>query len=255
MNSNRALFAIALAAVVAPLTTLAVRAQTPRVDPAAVQTLKRMTDYISRLQKFSVHTESTLEYWSDRGQRIDHDVAANLTLRRPNKIHAKRVGELVEQEFYYDGETLTFYLPSKRVYATKPAPGTIEELLDHTREELGLIIPVEDLVYSNALDIMMNDVTDATVVGKSVIGGVTCDHLAFVRRDIDFQIWVAEGDRPLPCKYVVTDPRTPPVSTITVTSDWDLDPAAADTEFKFVPPEGATAIPFIPAEGTTSFGL
>ena len=213
-----------------------------------------MTDYISRLQKFSVHTESTLEYWSDMGRRIDHDVAANVTVRRPNKIRAKRVGELVEQEFYYDGKTLTFHVPSKGVYATEPAPGTIEELLDYTREELGLVIPVEDLVYRNAFDILMYDVTSATVVGKSVIGGVKCDHLAFSRLDIDFQVWVAEGDRPLPCKYVVTDPRTPPVSTITVTSDWNLDPAAADAEFKFVPPEGATAIPFIPAEGTTAFG-
>jgi outer membrane lipoprotein-sorting protein len=44
------------------------------------------------------------------------------------------------------------------------------------------------------------------------------------------------------------------VSTITVMSDWNLDPAAADAEFKFVPPEGATDIPFIPAEGTTAFG-
>ena len=36
MNSNRAVFALALAAVVAPVTTPAVRAQTPKVDPAAV---------------------------------------------------------------------------------------------------------------------------------------------------------------------------------------------------------------------------
>ena len=113
MNSNRALFAIALAAVVAPLTTLAVRAQTPRVDPAAVQTLKRMTDYISRLQKFSVHTESTLEYWSDRGQRIDHDVAANLTLRRPNKIHAKRVAS------WSNRSSITTARPSRFIYLPK----------------------------------------------------------------------------------------------------------------------------------------
>jgi hypothetical protein len=127
-------------------------------------------------------------------------------------------------------------------------------VLDYTRESLGLIIPVEDLVYRNAFAILMQDVTSAIVVGKSVIGGVACDHLAFSRPDVDLQVWVAEGDEPLPCKYVVTDVRTPPVSTVTVMSDWNLAPAAADTEFEFVPPEGASHITFLPLDETSAFG-
>ena len=213
-----------------------------------------MTDYMSKLQQFGVHTESTLEYWLDSGQRIDYDVAANVIVRRPNKVRAARVGELIDQRFYYDGKTLTLYRPSDGVYATVPAPGTIEEVLDYTREELGLVIPVEDLVYRNSFAILMQNVTSALVVGKSVIGGVTCDHLAFGRSDVDLQIWVADGDQPLPCKYIVTDPRTPPVSTVTVMSDWNLDPAVADAEFKFVPPAGATRIEFIPIDKTSAFG-
>jgi len=243
-----------LAALTASVAIPAARAQAPAVDPVAVQTLQRMTDYTSKLDKFSLHTESTLEYWLDTGQRIDHDVAARVTVRRPDKIRAERVGELVEQELYYDGRTLTLYQPSDGVYASVPAPETIEELLDYTREELGLIIPIEDLVYRNSFAILMQNVTRASVVGKSVIGGVTCDHLAFSRPDIDFQIWVTSGDRPLPCKYVVTDVRTPQVSTVTVMSDWNLAPAASDSEFEFVPPEGAKPVLFIPREGTSAFG-
>ena len=245
MNSKRAALVLTLAAITAAVTGPAVRAQTPVVDPAAVKTLQRMTDYMSRLQQFSVHTQNTLEYWLDSGQRIDYDVAARVTVRRPNKIRADRVGELIEQKFYYDGKTLTIYRPTDGVYTTQPAPGTIEELLDFTRESLGIVIPVEDLVYRNAFAILMANVRSAIVVGKSVIGGVTCDHLAFSRPDIDFQVWVAEGDRPLPCKYVVTDPRTPPVSTVTVMSDWNVAPTVADAEFKFMPPEGARSIPFV----------
>ena len=225
----------------------------PDVDPEATQILKRMTDYVSKLQKFSVHTENTLEYWL-AGQRIDYSVAASVIVRRPDRIRAERVGELVDQAFYYDGETLTFHRPSDGVYATAPAPGTIEELLDYTRETLGLVIPVEDLVYRNAYAILIENVTSARVIGKAVIGGVTCDHLAFSRPDVDFQVWVADGDQPLPYKYVVTDTRTPPVSTGTVMSDWNLDPAASDADFKFVPPDGAKLIPFIPLDGTSAFG-
>ena len=233
----------ALAAITAAATGPPVQAQS--IDPEAVKILQRMTEFTSKLEKFSVHTENTIEYWTEMGQKIDIDVAAAVTVRRPNKIRADRVGELVDQRFYYDGKTLTLYRPDDGVYATEAAPGTIAETLDYTREDLGLVMPIEDLMYDNAFGILMQNVTSATVVGKSVIGGVTCHHLAFIRSDIDFQMWVAEGDKPLPCKYVVTDVRTPPVSTTTVMRDWNLSPAAKDAEFEFTPPKGAVEIPFI----------
>lgn len=230
-------------------------AEAPAVDPAAVKSLQRMTDFVSGLQQFSVHTENTVEDQLASGQRVDFDFAANVTVRRPNKLHAERTGELVSQDFYYDGKTLTLYNPLDRVYATQPTPGTIEQMLDYAREDLGVIVLAADLAYRNAFAILMQDVTSAVVVGKANIGGVTCDHLAFSRPDVDFQVWVTEGDRSLPCKYVVTDTSTPAlVSTVSVMSNWNLDPEAPDTAFEFVPPEGAQAISFIPLEKSSGLG-
>lgn len=247
-------FALVVLVLTATVST-EVRAQIPAVDPAATQILRRMTDYLSGLQQFSVHTESTLEDQLDSGQRVDFDVAANALVRRPNKLRAERVGELLNQVFYYDGDTLTLYNPSDGVYATQPAPGTIEKLLDYTRETLGFAIPASDLVYRNAFAILMQDVTSAVVVGKATIGGVVCRHLAFRRPDADFQVWVADGDPPLPCKYVVTDTSTPGlISTVTVMSNWNVAPAAPDSEFKFVPPKGAQSITFMPLDETSAFG-
>jgi hypothetical protein len=138
------------------------------------------------------------------------------------------------------------------VSATEPAPGTIEEMLDYARESLGLIIPAADLVYRNAYPLLMQGVTSATVVGKAVINGVSCDHLAFSRPDVDFQIWVAEGDQPLPCKYVVTDTSTPAlVSISTVMNDWNIAPDVTGDSFSFVLPEDVTEIIFIPVEASS----
>jgi hypothetical protein len=245
INNSRKKAYFVLVAIAVSLTSTESRAQA--VNPAAEQILQRMTAYISELPKFSVHTQITLEDLLDSGQRIDLDVAARTTVRRPNKIHAERVGELFKQSFYYDGESLTLHNPSDQVYSTQPAPGTIEEALDVTRETLGIIMPVSDLVYRNVHAILMQDVISATVIGKADIGGVTCDHVAVRRPDVDFQVWVADGDSPLPCKYVVTDTSTPEmVSTVTVMSDWNLNPSADDAEFKFVPPDGAESIIFVP---------
>jgi hypothetical protein len=230
----------------ASLTAAPARAQAPAVDPAATKILKRTTDYLGSLKQFSVHTQNTLEDLLDSGQRIDLDVSANVIISRPNKLRAERKGDVISQTFYYNGKTLTLYNPTDKVYATEPAPGTIEGTLDYARESLGLIVPAADLVYRNAYSLLMQEVTLAKVVDKAVIGGVKCDHLLFSRPGVDFQVWVADTGKPLPYKYVVTDTGTPArLSVVTVMSNWNVAPAAADDRFTFVPPQGAKGIIFM----------
>jgi len=223
--------------------------ETPAVDPAAVQILQKMTAYVRELKSFSVHTQTTLEDVLDSGQRVDMDVAAEVIVSRPDRVRAQRVGGSFNQAFYYDGTTLTLVNPGDGVYATQPAPNTIEGMLDFAREELGLTIPIADLVYRNAYAILMQGVESAFVLDPVSIGDMTCDHLVFSRPDVDFQVWVATGDRPLPCKYAVTDINAPELlTTVTVTSDWNLVPAVNAAEFEFTPPDGTVSVPFLPAD-------
>ena len=249
-----ALFALGVLALSATVATEA-RAQAPAVDPAATQILKRMTDYVGSLKQFSVHTQNTLEDVLDSGPRIDLDVSASVIISRPNKLRAERKGDLVSQIFYYNGKTLTLYNPSDKVYATEPAPGTIEGVLDFARESLGLLVPVADLVYRNAYELLMQEVTFAAVIGKSAINGVKCDHLLFSRPGVDFQVWVTEGGRPLPRKYVVTDTATAArLSVVSVMSDWNVAPAVADNRFAFVPPKGTKPITFMRLDKSSGAG-
>jgi hypothetical protein len=242
----RALLALGALALPAIVFTEA-HAQASAVDPAATQILKRMTDYLGNLKQFSLHTQVTVEDLLTTGQRIDEDVSASMTVSRPNRIRAERKGGLNDQNFYYDGKTLTLYNARANAYGTEPAPPKIEGLIDYARESLGLIIPASDLVYPNAYQLLMQDVTFAVVVGKAVIGRLTCDHLLFSRPGVDFQVWVADAGRPLPCKYVVTDRGNPGrVSITTVMSDWNVSPEVTDARFTFVPPKGARRIGFMP---------
>lgn len=240
------IFALGLLILSAVL-PVAGQVQAAAVDPVATQTLRQMTEYLGGLQTFTVHTQSTLEDTLDSGHRIDLDVSANVTIDRPNRLHAERKGELVDQAFYYNGKTLTLYNPAAKVYATEKAPDTIEGTLDFTRESLGLMVPVADLIYRQAFSLLMQNVTLAVVVGKSVINGVVCHHLLFSKPGVDFQVWVAQGDKPLPYKYVVTDTQTPMgLSTSTVMGDWNTSPAVDDARFTFIPPKDAKPIDFMP---------
>ena len=181
------------------------------------------------------------------GHRVDFDISAEVVVQRPNRLRAERKGDILDQVFYYDGKTLTLYNPSDKVYAVEPAPGTIEEMFEFAQTSLGLMIPVADLTYRNAFPLLMKDVTLGVVIGKSVINGVSCDHLLFSRPGVDFQVWVADSGPPLPYKYVVTDTANPSrLSISTVMSNWNTAPTVADDSFTFAPPKEAKLIRFMP---------
>jgi hypothetical protein len=223
-------------------------AQDSAIDPAAVDILKNMTDFLSSQETFSVHTENTIEEQLENGQRIDLGMSASILIQRPNKLRAERVGEAEHQAFYYDGRQLTMYTETDSgiYYASEPAPGTLEELVDYAREDLGIALPVSDFVYRNVQEILMQGVETAMVLGEATVGDMTCNHLAFRRPDIDFQVWVAASGPPLPCKYVVTDTSfSAPISTVSVLSDWNFSPVTFDSHFRYMPASGAQSITFV----------
>lgn len=223
------------------------RAEPLAVDPAATEILKRMASYLGSLKQFSVRTQNTLEDILPTGHRIDLDVSAEVIVSRPNKLLAERKGDLVNQIFFYDGKNLTLYNPPNNVYATKPVPDTFEELFKFMYGSFGFGVPVSDLIYSDTFPLLMEDVHYAAVIDKTYIGSIKCDHLLFSRPGVDFQIWVAEGSKPLPLKYVITDTATSGhLSVSTLMNDWNMAPGVDDALFTFVPPKGAQAIDFMP---------
>jgi len=245
------LFAFAVLTLLVTVSTEA-GTQAPAVDPAAVEILKRMTNFLDGLQQFSVNTHSMIEEMHASKHRVDYDVAASVTVKRPNKMRAARKGgEILNESLFYDGKTLTVYKPSEKAYATEKGLDTIENMITFVRETAGLLLPSADLLYRNAFPLLMQDVTLAVVVGKPVINGVKYDHLLFSRPDVDFQIWIAQGKRPWPARYIVTETGTPALLSIsTVLRDWNIAPAVDDAQFKFVPPKGAKAISFTQLEKT-----
>ena len=236
---------VALALGLVP--TDATRAQAAGVDPDAARALKRMTDYVGTLQQFSVDTANTLEIVLDTGQKIQFTSGSRNTVQRPNKLRSERVGDVISQSFYYDGRTLTVFNPDDGFYATVPAPGTIDAMVDYARDSLDIVAPAGDLITIDAYDRLTADATSGFVVGKSVVDGVRCDHLAFRSGAVDWQIWIEDGDKPLPRKYVITSldiPQAPQFAQ--VMSNWSTDTAVKPEHFEFTPPSGSRAIRFLP---------
>lgn len=223
------------------------------ITPQAETLLKASTEFLASQQRFSLDTLSSIEVVLTSGQKIQYDHTAKLSVLRPNKMLAQRTGELVDQAFYYDGKSIVLHNPSQKYYASVAAPDTLETMLDFAREKLDIVAPAGDMLYKNAFQILTQDVTSGFVVGKGVVEGVRCDHLAFRSPFVDWQIWVEEGKRPLPRKLVLTtrDVVNAPQFTVVVTN-WNLEPGLTDATFKFTPSKGERKVEFTEMAATAS---
>ena len=154
-------------------------------------------------------------------------------------------------EFSYDGATMTLFGTRARLYAVSPAPATLDAMLDDVRARLDMEPPGADLLYSDAFAGLMSDVTPATDMGPSPVGRMPTHHLAFRSRDVDWQIWIDEGARPLPRKYLITTKWSTGAPQHAVEfGEWNLFPQLADSTFTFRPPTDAQKIEFLPRAGT-----
>ena len=212
-----------------------------RADEAQAKSLlKAMSDYLAAQKTISFDYDSNLEIVSTQQQKIGLASSGTLTLERPDKLHATRTGGFANVEMVFDGKTLTLLGKNANLYAQVEAPGTIDHLVDVLRDKYHRPVPAADLLMSDPYKELMPPVTDVKDLGSGVIHGVECDHLAFRTKEVDWQIWIAQGARPYPCRYVITSKKVTgwPQYTIDIRG-WKAGPEVASDDFKLEIPPGA----------------
>jgi hypothetical protein len=213
---------------------------TPTPEANAKSRLKAMSDYMAAQKAFSFNYDTYLEVVTKENQKLGLASSGTMTVNRPDKIRATRTGGFADVEFVFDGKTVSMLGKNANVYAQAEALGTIDQLVDVLRDKYHRPVPGADLLMSNVYDQLMPEVVDAKDLGSGVIAGVECDHLAFRTKDVDWQIWIAQGSRPYPCRYAITSTQVngAPQYSIDVTT-WKTGAEVASDRFAFNAPAGA----------------
>jgi hypothetical protein len=241
-------FATVLALWLGALVTVAQTApaeKQPRIDPKAAALLKKSTDYLGSAKAFTLRASFTDEVVLLDGQKIGSESWAQIFLRRPDHFRTVRHGVQENLNYYYNGKTMAFYEKGPNFYAMVPAPLTLDGMIDTLTDQYDVGIPGSDLFYSDAYAGMVDGVTDASYIGLEEVNGVPAHHLAFRKSDVDWQLWVRDGDQPVPVKYVITTKWITAAPSYSVLfTDWNMTPKFDNATFDFVPPAGARKIDF-----------
>ena len=215
-----------------------------RADEAEAKTLlKAMSDYLAAQTAISFGYDTNLEVVTDDHQKFLLASSGTMDLSRPDKFRGSRHGGFANVEMLFDGKTLTLLGKDANLYTQVDIPGTLDHLVDELRDKYQRPVPGADLLLSNVYDELMRDVTDVKDLGSGVIGGTECDHLAFRAKEVDWQIWIAQGEKPYPCRYVITSHAVDqgPQYSVQI-SNWKTGADVAADDFAFKAPDGAKQI-------------
>ena len=217
-------------------------------DPKADEVLRSMDTYLRNQDSIKIDAESLLDIVTDQGEVITYTRQNKLSIRKPDKMYAKRTGALRNQEFFYNGKELALHSIKHNVYAVENMPPTINEMLDFSTKNFNLRAPGSDFLYSDIYNGMMSAATSGSYMGKVLVDGVECHHLAYRTEKADFQLWIQTGKEAKPKRYMIISKLrdAAPRYIFTIAS---MEAATfPDATFEFDPGEGEHRITLLSQE-------
>ncbi len=216
-------------------------------DSEARGRLMEMAGYIATAPSFSVTIRSGYDAIQQDGQRIEFGEKRRVTLLRPDRLRIEvQRSDGDSGMFLYDGKALTAFKAEENIFARMEKNGTVDEMIVYMVRDLRMTLPLARMFLSRFPQSLEEMVTSASLVEEDFLFDVPTDHLAARSEGVDLQVWVAQGDRPLPRRAVITYKTAPGVPQFWAEfTDWDLSPKIADDTFSFTPPAGAEQIPLL----------
>lgn len=223
-------------------------AETPQIeiDQEALDILKDMSDALISAKEFTFDTEITNDRTLDSGQTIQYSGTMATSVKRPNNVYAKFVGDSGTREVWYSGTELTLYNASKQFYGVLKTPDTIDATMDFLIDNYDFTLALADILNADPYNSFMETTIGGFVVGDSIVRGVECSHLAFIGEYVDWQIWISNEDPALPYKFVINYKEIESVPQYqAIFSNWNLKPKLSESVFKADLPKDAVKIDFI----------
>lgn len=225
----------------------ALGAQTESPDPVAL--LQEMSSYLGSLEAFELRANVTFDDAPLPDTKVQYSGSMVVQLRRPDRLHVTYKDDLSDRELWLDGSMVTLLGPAENLWASTTAESTIDATLSKLAADYGLSFPLEDLFVSDPHSRLVANVKAQRYLGLHDVNGVACHHLIFGQENVNWQVWIEAGPKPLVRKVVITYKTQPmaPQYAVEVTG-WSVNPTLPDSRFHPQIPDDAAKIDFLAFE-------
>ncbi len=209
------------------------------------QLLRQMSEKLAHAQKFSFKVDRKLDAALVEGRNVPENAQIEISVSRPGKFLAKSQSQDNVRQLVFDGQNLTVYDETMKLYSTVPVPGTIDEAIARIDEKYGFTPPLAEFILSDPYGALSPRIKSRAYKGKETVSGVECYHLSLSGEVADSELWIGVADL-LPRKLVATfrDREGGPELEADF-SDWNLSATPADNFFTFVAPPDAASVEMV----------
>ncbi|KDR37498.1 hypothetical protein BG61_18125, partial [Caballeronia glathei] len=165
----------------------------------------KMAEFLGGTPNFRVGVRSGYDAVQPSGQKIEFGEYRTVTLSRPDRLRIESErSDGAKTLVVLTGKEIALVDFSSKVYATAPQPGTLDESIVYFVRDLGMRLPLAALLLNRLPAELQDRVRSVNYVEKTSIYGTASHHLAARTDTVDLQVWVADGDKPLPQRIVLT---------------------------------------------------
>jgi hypothetical protein len=207
----------------------------------AVASLKRSADFLAAQQNISFRADVAYGVLQSNGQMLEFGGTRDFLMRRPDRLRIESIDrDGGVTQFVFDGKSILIDMPNEDAYVRIEKPGTYYAAMDYLVDDLGAPAPLEDFTSKNFAEGPVDRIESGFYVQRVMLDDQICEHLAWRTEEVDVQLWVREGEEPVPCRVVITYKKAEGHPEYAADfHDWNFAPEVDDELFTFTPPESA----------------
>lgn len=209
------------------------------------QLFRQMCARLAQAKNLSFKVDRKLDAALVEGRNVAENAVIEVSVSRPGKFQAKSDSKDDVRQIFFDGQNLSIYDETMKLYATAPVSGTIDEFVAKVDEKYGFTPPLAEFILSDPYGALSKHIKTKAHKGKENIGGVECHHLSLSGDVADSELWIGTDDL-LPRKLVATFKNREGSPQLQADfSSWNLAPTLDDKMFTFVAPNDVEKIEMI----------
>ncbi len=162
--------------------TLALACSRATENPTAAnndpdQLLRKMSEKLAQAKNLSFKVDRKLDAALVEGRNVPENAQIEISVSRPGKFLAKSDSKENVRLVFFDGQNLSIFDETMKLYATVPVPGTIDEVVTKIDEKYGFTPPLAEFILSDTYRALAEQIKSKSYKGKENIAGIECHHL------------------------------------------------------------------------------